>query len=296
MIPQQIAIVPYQCAIDQHLLEAVAAAIQKQVNRDLAAYWAGISVSVSAFADVGALPVGYWPIFIAPDIKEDALGLHLDDKSNQPFSLVKYDDGWSVTVSHECMEMIIDPYGNRLVPGNIPDSPNLVLPPAYQNRRVQFLVEVCDPSEAFWYTVDGIAVSDFYTPRFFDPIANSAVVYSHSGKILSPRSVLEGGYLSWHDPADGRVYQWNWTQGSSKFIDVATGNEITNEIVSREELEFGKCLRRFVDARTSRGFAVMAPKSGPDSRVITRSNIMNSAEVTAKNRIRQIEQLIRSSS
>ena len=35
---------------------------------------------------------------------------------------------------------------------------------------MEFLVEVCDPCEvpALGYTVNGVRVSDFYTPRYFD--------------------------------------------------------------------------------------------------------------------------------
>jgi len=63
---------------------------------------------------------------------------------------------------------------------------------------VQFLVEACDPSEAteFAYTANGILVSDFYSVRFFDPVAARGVRYSFTGAIRRPREVIRGGYLS----------------------------------------------------------------------------------------------------
>ena len=69
-------------------------------------------------------------------------------------------------------------------------------------RRVRYLVEVCDPSEAgaFGYSVNGVMVSDFYTPDFFDPVPVSSVRYSFTGAIKAPRTVLKDGYISWHDP------------------------------------------------------------------------------------------------
>jgi hypothetical protein len=72
------------------------------------------------------------------------------------------------------------------------------------DRRVDFLVEVCDPCEdaAFAYQVNGITVSDFYMPHFFDPLPAPNVRYSFSGAIAAPRTVLRGGYLTWHDPMD----------------------------------------------------------------------------------------------
>jgi len=48
--------------------------------------------------------------------------------------------------------------------------------------------------------VNGVLVSDFYTPDFFDPITVASVRYSFTGAIKSPRSVLKNGYISWNDP------------------------------------------------------------------------------------------------
>ena len=104
------------------------------------------------------LPIGYWPIVIMDDIHESgAAGIHLD-RNGQPFALVTASDRldvWSLTCSHELIEMLVDPFGNRLVAGDSPKA---------DQGRAQFLVEACDPSEdaQFAYTVNGVVVSDFY--------------------------------------------------------------------------------------------------------------------------------------
>ena len=74
---------------------------------------------------------------------------------------------------------------------------------------MEFLVEVCDPSEAaeFGYTVNDILVSDFYTPRFFDPALDTQARYSFTGAITKPRQILRGGYVSWHDPVSNHWWQ-----------------------------------------------------------------------------------------
>jgi hypothetical protein len=154
---------------------------------------------VDAFAALEDVPVGYWPIIIRDDIHRRAAGIH-EDKSGQPFALVRSGDTWSITASHENLEMLVDPFGKRLVAGQSPMG---------GQGRVEFLVEVCDPSEAgqFSYTVNGVAVSDFYTPNYFDPEFNSSVRYSLTGAISKPREVLSGGYLSWHDPVTDHWFQ-----------------------------------------------------------------------------------------
>jgi hypothetical protein len=111
--------------------------------------------------------------------------------------------------------MIADPFGNRLVAGDGPD-PN-------RRGRVEFLVEVCDPCEApsLGYTVNGIRVSDFYTPQYFDPSQPveipGAARYDFRGHIKQPRQVLRGGYLSWRE-ADGTWFQEKFFGPAPTFV------------------------------------------------------------------------------
>ncbi len=179
-------------------LTRTSAALQKQAIRDLSGLW-DVQATVDAFHQLEDVPLGYWPIIIETDIGVDALGIHLD-KDGQPFALVSLTDGWQLTASHEALEMLVDPFGNRLMAGDSPKP---------DQGRVEFLVEVCDPSEAaaFGYTVNGITVSDFYTTAYFDPIQAVGVRYSFTGAITEPRQVLQGGYLSWHDPVSDHWWQ-----------------------------------------------------------------------------------------
>src|SRR5439155_15221952 len=125
------------------------------------------------------------------------------DKDGQPFALVRFNEGWPLTTSHEIIEMLGDPFGNRLIAGQSKKS---------GQGRVEYLVEVCDPSESsdYAYTVNGIAVSDFYTPNYFDPVKAQGVRYSYTGALTEPRQVLPGGYLSWHDPVSDHWFQENY--------------------------------------------------------------------------------------
>jgi hypothetical protein len=196
--------------ISARLLTKVGAALQKQVARDFGPIW-GVSASVAAFTTLDDVPVDYWPVILVEDVQY-AAGVHMDDQG-QPYALVEVGDNWSLTASHETLEMLADPYGNRLIAGPSPKA---------GQGRVQFLVEVCDPSESgdYSYTVNGVRVSDFYTPRFFDPQRASGVRYSFSGAIEAPRQVLRGGYLSWHNPLDDHWYQQRYFSQASEIIDL----------------------------------------------------------------------------
>jgi hypothetical protein len=73
--------------------------------------------------------------------------------------------------------------------------------------------------------VNGILVSDFYTPHYFDPIAASGVRYSFTGAITQPRQVLRGGYLSWKDSVSGHWWQEIWFEGGQpSFRDIGAAD------------------------------------------------------------------------
>jgi len=204
MLVRQVALVPEDVDVSTAEVVRVAAALQRQVTRDFAPIW-DISATVDGFARLEDVPLGYWPVLLVRDVA-GAAGVH-EDQNGQPFALVEAGDSWSLTASHETLEMLADPFGNRLVPSTSP------MP---GQGRVEILVEVCDPPEddAFAYQVNGVLVSDFYTPRYFDPVSRPDTAYDFRGAITSPRQVLRGGYLSWHNPTDDHWYQETFFDGS----------------------------------------------------------------------------------
>jgi len=202
-LPIHVALVPHDVAITTPELTRVAAALSKQVHKDFSPLW-NVDATVDAFARLKDVPADYWPLIVVEDVK-GAAGYH-QDKHGQPYSLIEFGPDWSMTASHECLEMLADPFGRRLRSAMLLDQAvKLGMTP----RRVRYIVEVCDPSEsgAAGYQVNGVLVSDFYTPNFFDPVASAGVRYSFTGKVQKPRQVLKDGYISWHDPVDGHWYQ-----------------------------------------------------------------------------------------
>jgi hypothetical protein len=212
MLARHVALVSQTRHVSLDQLAVASAAVQKQITRDFGPIWQ-ISADVAAFGKLSDVPLGYWPIIIRDDIHEQgAAGIHLNKRNGQPFALVQFSDNWTLTVSHECLEMLADPSGNRTQAGNSA---------ANGQGRVEFLVEVCDPSEAvqFAYSANGVLVSDFYTPNFFDPVAAPGVRYSFTGAITEPRQVLDGGYLSWFDPETEHLFQKFVGGGRSQIVD-----------------------------------------------------------------------------
>jgi hypothetical protein len=203
MITHHIALVSDTPEVDFAEIEPVAAALQKQVTRDFSPIW-GAEAEVSAYQDLKDIPLGHWPIIIKDSLtRPEAAGYHENDLG-EPYALVRRTDDWTVTASHEMLELLADPWGRHMVAS---------LSPRHADKRVKFLVEVSDPCSDASYKIDRIAVSDFYTPRFFDPVEQRNVRYSHTGAITAPRQVLKGGYLTWYDPEARQWWHRSWFDG-----------------------------------------------------------------------------------
>jgi hypothetical protein len=211
MAVTQVVIVDRTNQIDPTLLHNAAIALDSQVTQDLPQYWSGITANVSTAPSLSAIPPGAWPVFLVGSLPPGEGGFHLD-RHNQPFAKViasAADDSWTVDASHEIIEMLIDPAGNRMqvseaiaIAGdNVVDHPG----------TFNYLVEACDPCEAnnYAYDIAGIALSDFITPHFYDASVTPGTQYSFKGNITRPRQLLPGGYISFIQ-ADGTWNQILW--------------------------------------------------------------------------------------
>src|ERR1700747_3255210 len=105
MLNQHIGLVAETDQISASELTRVAAALQKQVTRDFEQIW-GVQADVSAFAKLEDVPIDYWPVIVQDDINTPgAAGVH-EDQNRQPFALVQFSNEWSLTASHETLEML----------------------------------------------------------------------------------------------------------------------------------------------------------------------------------------------
>jgi hypothetical protein len=262
MLTENLALVSEIEDHDPSDIARVTAALQRQVTRDLAPIWE-VSATVDSFPRLEDVPVGYWPMMIIPDV-QGAAGIHLD-KDGQPYALIEMSDSWSLTASHETLEMLADPFGNRLVPGRSIKR---------GQGRVEYLVEVCDPSEAaeFGYTVNDILVSDFYTPRFFDPVRSVATRYSFTGAVERPRQVLRGGYLSWHDPSSDHWWQQIWFGSRKEYRDLGVFDAAKHG-----------SLRTFIDSQTDHpGIDKGLPKSDKSLRAAVKAGRETASSAASK--------------
>jgi hypothetical protein len=231
-IPVHIALVDSSGHIDAEELALVAGVLNEQVQADFAPAWK-VAATVGAYPSA---PEGTWRIEVVAEMdQQGALGYHADDH-HQPYAKVLYQEGqWSVTASHELLEMLGDPWGNRLhgaaaLAGWKGSSP-----------RVRYLVELCDPCEAFTYQVGGVVLSDFLIPPFYRSSDRAVAGYSHTGRLTSPLEVADGGYITFLDPGTGHMWQRFVQNGQSQDKDWGVqelGREMLRERADQLAQEF----------------------------------------------------------
>lgn len=204
MLPIKIALLSKTPELKFTELSQTATALTIQVQRDLAPIW---SVAATVEAVEENVPPGYWPIFVVPKLPPSEGGFHKTEH-HQPYAKVEYGDAWSLSASHELIEMLIDPSASRLVAGpELKISGRTIV--ENPKKRVEYLVEACDPCEdqKFAYLIEDVIVSDFFTPQYHDPAHSTGAKYSFTGAVTRPRQVLPGGYISWFDPAARKIWQ-----------------------------------------------------------------------------------------
>lgn len=264
----QVGLVDKTGKLDPQLVQETAAALNIQVMRDFAPIW-NVQATVRHLPDAKSIPAGVWPVFLVARLPPGEGGVHLD-KRNQPYSLVIGTPGsndWTIDASHETIEMLVDPAGNRLQTSQA----IAVSGDSVEDTTGQFdyLVEACDPCEAndYAYSINGIAVSDFITPDFYDPVATSGTRYSFGGNITRPRQILPGGYISFIDPQTDDMEQILFLGATPELRDLGPAT--------------GSSLRAFVDGKT---YALVTKNRKPNRELAARckEHRRHMAEVATK--------------
>lgn len=197
-----------QCSVlNDAQVKPVVDALQVQVHRDFAPEW-GIDADL-IFVPRGQNPdlSTWWLVLLDDSDEANALGYHELTSAGLPIGKVfaKTDITcglkWSVTASHELLEMLSDPDINLTTFVQTSNAAGVLY--AYEN---------CDAVEAdeLGYEIDGVAMSDFVLPCYFQA-AMPATKWDFCGHLTGPvPTMLPGGYLSQF--VIGASGQGGWTQ------------------------------------------------------------------------------------
>jgi len=190
-----IAVLNQSTRISNANAQIMTQAVAAQIRQDVAPVWDRAPAAVVYYSGPATVPAAAHGITIVDSLTGEpkgTLGYHTE-QAGKLWGLVaanpSLDSGaavltgdWSVSsiLSHEVVEMFVDPNCNLWASNDA-------------GRAYSF--EVCDPVEAPTYDVNGVSVSNFVTPSWFDPLAPAGTKLDNLGLLRQPFTLLKGGYL-----------------------------------------------------------------------------------------------------
>jgi hypothetical protein len=201
----QISVINESTVLADADVTPVVVALQQQVTNDFRPIW-GIDAELKMISQGAQAPSGTWQLVVLDDSDQaGALGYHDLTPDGLPLGKVfaasdlKAGTSWSVTASHELLEMLADPNINMTV--------------FVQNANTTgtlYAYEVCDACEddSFGYQINNILVSDFVYPTWFESFrAQGSTQFDRMNQIQAPLQLLTGGYIGVFSVSDGSGWQ-----------------------------------------------------------------------------------------
>ena len=193
-------------ALSDGALRRAIRGINRQIAEDFAPHWGFAATLRLERLRTAHRPTakirGQAVLYVRNTIDPTADGYHTQYDSGVPYGNVflgvakQIPEDWSVTLSHEALELVADPQINLRVVGPHPED---------RRRRVFHWFEMCDAVQGEWYEIGGVKVSNFVLPAYFAgvddmPGPRDFVGKRHKGTRLLSFGINPGGYIQFFDP------------------------------------------------------------------------------------------------
>ncbi|WP_187437380.1 hypothetical protein [Bradyrhizobium rifense] len=181
--PVRIACINYaRKMIKDREMSQLTAALQKCYDKHFLPVW---GYPVDLYVTRKPKATDWQLVYFDDALHKNMLGRHELTHRGQPISKIFVkalgEEPVSVAASHELFEMVLDPMANLW---------------ADQNRNTQYAYEVCDAVEEDSFDVDGLPMSNFVYPSWFEPFKHPrGTKFDHKGTLKAPFSMTEGGYV-----------------------------------------------------------------------------------------------------
>jgi hypothetical protein len=176
--------------------------LARQIERDFAPVW-NVTADLRFAGHPSRARKDAWQLALLDENDADNDGYHQLTTQGLPLGKVllrtasQCPTGWTSTASHELLEMLVNPDTQVAV---------FVYDDDVGGRVYQ--CEVCDPcqDDPFCYRIDGVWVSDFVYPAWFDGWRKpGSTRFDHARKLRTPFKVPSGGFMTYYD---ARTRKW----------------------------------------------------------------------------------------
>nr|WP_144020737.1 hypothetical protein [Burkholderia sp. AU33423] len=209
-----ITVVNLSTSINDADFQRVLKAVGDQVAQHFAPEWQhAATLSPSRLAPKGANAViddATDAVIYVGDQSDDtetglgyAKGYHDQNQNGKPFGFVfldickLYNEPWSVTLSHEVLELLADPTATFSLQDPRPSA----------TGGLQYALEVCDPTQGDYYSIAGVPVSNFVGRAFFCLPGGTGAI-NHLQLPQVPFVPRLNGYLQYQDATGAPQQIW----------------------------------------------------------------------------------------
>ena len=211
-----ISIINFSNDLSEQQIQEAIRAVNRQITEDFIPIWGSgrilrLHAATYDLADENTLaddPIrGESVLYIINEGSlPGALGYHALNALGRPYGFVFTEslEDWTVTLSHEALELIVDPTVNIFVPGSDPRDPQ---------NTVLHTYEVCDAVERTIYEIDNIMVSNFITPTYFTEGDEAGTRNDFLGVGVESFRATQGSHLAFYDLSTN---DWVTYYGASK--------------------------------------------------------------------------------
>jgi len=197
--------------LSQAQVDGAISAINKQISEHFAPEWfLDAHLTYTAPDSKNTVPPDQYKgsaiVYLLEQLDDaNALGYHTENFNGYPYGMVGLDynqdkvldEGWSVTFSHEVLELLLDTYANLWAIGPHPKD---------DNKQALFWYEACDAVQGDDYLIDQVKVSNFVLPHYFTSGDETdfyndylAKAKKQTGPPLKSFGVRPGGYMGFYD-------------------------------------------------------------------------------------------------
>jgi hypothetical protein len=165
-------------------LDALISAMQTFIDQHVVPVW---GTPAKLQRSTGFIKNAWAMVFLDNADQAGALAYHDLTPDGLPISKVfvkttlDNHDKVSVSASHELVEMLVDPAINLMTTGPDP--------------KTIYAYESADPVEQLSFPINGIDITDFVYPSYFETFHKpNSVQFDHLKKVTKPFQILKGGY------------------------------------------------------------------------------------------------------
>ena len=205
--------------LDDQTVQDVIRAVNRQVLEDFTPLWGCGRVCrlhAAAFDPMDVDSLDEEPVqadgviyLVNESTLPGALGYHDMNAREVPIGFVFTElapHDWTVTLSHEVLELIVDPSVNIFLPGPDPRQPD------DPTRWLFHSYEVCDAVERSAYRIDGVLLSNFVTPSYFREGDAIGTRNDFLGVGVTSFGLTSGSHLGVWNPSTG---EWETILGTA---------------------------------------------------------------------------------